>query len=74
MTVIARTDLSNYNGSNENKSITLCQEFGMYIIVAAEYKHGWFGYNNAEVVGTHSKYDKAVRDYIARGGQMRREF
>lgn len=74
MTVIARTDKSDYNNSNIGKSITLFEEFGMYFILTVEHKPGWFGYRDVEVVDTYAKYNKAVSEYIARGGQMRREF
>ncbi len=74
MTIIARTDQSDYNNSNICKSITLLEEFGVYFLLTVERKPGWFGYRDVEVVETYSRYNKAVSEYIARGGQMRREF
>ena len=74
MTVIASTVLSDYD-SKDNKSITLQEQFGLYIIVVVEYRPGWLlGYENVNILDTFNKYRDAVDCYIKNGGQMRREF
>lgn len=74
MTIIASTDLSDY-GSKVNKSITLQEQFGLYMIILVEYRPGWlFGYQDVSVLDTSIKYRDAVDCYIKNGGVMRREF
>lgn len=74
MTIIASTDLSDY-GSKINKSITLQEQFGLYMIILVEYRPGWLlGYQDVSVLDTFTKYNCAVDCYIKNGGQMRREF
>lgn len=75
MTIIASTDQSDYGiGKPTNKSITLAEQFGMYLIIRVEYRSGWCGWRNAEIIDTFTKYNKAVDCYIKHGGQMRMEF
>jgi hypothetical protein len=75
MTIIATTDLSNYrSNSGKNKSVTFAEQFGMYMIIVIECKEGFFGYKNANIVGTYTDYRRAVDCYIKNGGVMRREF
>jgi hypothetical protein len=75
MTIIASTDLSDYkNGKRANESVTLLEQFGLYIIITVEYSAGFFGYKDAKVIDTFTNYRRAVKCYIDHGGQMRREF
>lgn len=74
MTIIASTDLTE-SGSKINKSITLQEQFGLYMIILVEYRPGWLlGYQDISVLDTFTKYRDAVDCYIKNGGQMRREF
>lgn len=74
MTIIATTDLTDY-GSKINKSITLQEQFGLYMIIIAEYRPGWLlGYQNVTILDIFTKYNQAVDFFIKNGGQMRREF
>lgn len=74
MTIIASTDLTDY-GSKINKSITLQEQFGLYMIIMIEYRPGWLlGYQHASILDIFTKYQDAVSFYIKNGGQMRREF
>lgn len=74
MTIIASTDLTE-SGSKANKSITLQEQFGLYMIVLVEYRPGWLlGYQDVSVLDTFTKYNQAVDCYIKNGGVMRREF
>ena len=73
MIVISTTDLSNYNSKN-SKSVTLIEEFGLYIVIVTERKFGFFGYGCANVIGNYTDYERAFDCYIKNGGVMRREF
>lgn len=74
MTVIASTDKSDYKNSNIGKSITLLEQFGLYIIIAIEHKPGLFGHKKVKIIKKIRNYHRAVRCYIENGGVMRREF
>lgn len=75
MTIIATKDLSDYKVKRgENKSVTLAEEFGLYMVIVIERRFGFFGSGYAKVIGTYTDYRRAADCYIKNGGQMRREF
>lgn len=74
MTIIASTDKSDYKNDNAYKSITLAEQFGLYMIITVEYKPGLFSRKRVKVLKKIRSYNRAVRLYIGYGGVMRREF
>lgn len=74
MTIIASTDKSNYKNNKTYKSITLAEQFGLYMIIEVEYSPSLFGRKRVKVLKKIRNYNRAVRLYIGYGGAMRREF
>lgn len=74
MTIIASTDKSDYKNDKTYRSITLAEQFGLYMIITIEYKPGLFGRKKVRIIKKMRNYNRAVRSYIEYGGAMRREF
>ena len=65
MRVIASTDLSTiHRGKRVNRSVTLQEQFGVYIVVLVEYTAGFFGGRyHTEILDTCFGYGEAARRY-----------
>ena len=76
MNIVSTTDLSDYAGStNASESLTLMEEFGLYVIIKVTYTPGIFGKKKVRTIYKGANYRRAVNNYIANGGHMmRREF
>lgn len=74
MKVIHTTDTSRYgNDCYINESISLIEQFGVYVILICQNITGWFSKEDAFVVHTTKDYNTAVKMYKDYGGVMENE-
>ena len=69
MKVISTTDLSHYgNDCYINRSVTLAEQFGLYVVITFQKITGWYEDRYVGVDYMRDNYDDAIKFYKENGG------